>query len=354
MNYINFKNSKDLFNYKTAWFVSISSIQFFTIVFFVFLLLSMLVGSRDLSVGTDTKTYVQIYESILNSSPLIEFEPGFQALSSIAAAMTLTTFGYLFLLSFTQFLLLIFISTRLAFMLDYGNKKQAYSFLLLSCFIVSPFFLSAQINAIRQGISALILIYAAISFLEKKTVQYLVWAAIAIIFHYSAIIYGLLIVLLMFGHKRILFITITLFFLYILGATETLVEIFSNISGLPIHTYIIEYVALNGYRSGIRLDFAAFSLILPLFCLGLVKILLPSNFRRFAAVMNIYFIFMIPFWIFGWGDYSNRYAFNAWLFMPIFLSSMLYPFIRKLSTGVTSIIFIFSALIFLLNLSRVI
>ena len=334
----------------SKWNISLSTFKYYLLTLLVFTMISVVVGIRDLDVGTDTRTYVQIYESILNSVKTIEFEPGFHALSLISASMKLSGSSYLVLLSFLQFLLIIFAVKKMATFLDYGRNSAKFSLILISFFIISPFFLSAQINAIRQGIGAILLIYAAVTYLQKEYFSFIVWVLLALSFHFSSAIYALLIPLLSLGKKNILLITLLFFVLYVTGLSELIVKAFSNVTGLPVHAYIVEYKALHGYRSGVRLDFALFSIILPISAYAFVNLFLRRELKKITSAISIYLIFLIPFWIFGWGDYSNRYAFNAWLFIPFFISIAIYPYLRRFSFGPIGVIYLFAVTIFMLNL----
>jgi hypothetical protein len=200
---------------------------------------------------------------------------------------------------------------------NHTNKTKIVLF-SFSLVIISPFFLGVQINAIRQGFSFLWLLLAFSYYLNRKKTESLFLFMLAISFHYSAVMYITFFLINKFSIVKNYSLMILLSVLYFLGLTKGFVEFISHILNLPIYDYVSTYDSFASYRSGIRVDFLIFSL-LPYFLYPFVI----DKDKYSVDFLNIYLCLIIPFLLFGWANYSNRYAMNAWLFMPLIFVHML-------------------------------
>lgn len=68
-------------------------------------------------------------------------------------------------------------------------------------------------------------------------------------------------------------------------------------------------------------------------------------------LLKIYLLLLIPFWLFGWANYSDRYAYNAWASLPLILAAQAYPLAQKASSGALLTAAILATLIFTNQLS---
>jgi hypothetical protein len=300
------------------------------------LIFALSVGFRDESMGTDTNVYIAIYELVKQChchNGAIEI--GFNKLMLALATLGLSTPQFLAVISAIQITLTVYVASRMASYLAYSQNKMfkwiAICFILM---LLSPFFMGAQINVLRQSISAIFVLLAALSILQGRYYQAVLWVGLAVSFHTSAVIFLVFLAGLFLSFNLIIGLSLSLFFLYISGSTELLIELVSSITGLSIYQAISGYRADVEYKSGVRIKFALFS-IAPLLLYFIAQYLDVTHkqqwLARLKAPLKIYLLLLIPFWLFGWANFSDRLAWSAWFAMPLFLTPLLFPILHRFS-----------------------
>lgn len=143
-----------------------------------FLQMILIQGLRDISVGTDTKFYVDIYNNYLNSQfyswQFTHFEYGFQMLYNIFHKLNLTSQQMLMIISFvTMFGFAHFI---------YKNSANVY----ISTFIFACMLYPNSFNIMRQFLAMSIAINSYQFIMDKKYIKGLLIILIASLFHVTA------------------------------------------------------------------------------------------------------------------------------------------------------------------------
>lgn len=287
------------------------------------------VALRESWVGTDTQNYIFFFQraEVCGCIPEeMEFLFGLVAwfVGSIGGGEEVF-FG---IISAIQFFLAVVLAISLGRYLEYKNSTFAFCLFFISLLLVFPFFLSMQVNVLRQGVSALFVANAAIFFQQRKRLLFISFCLLAIGFHYSALMYVATIPILCLSYKRIKWIFIFLIVFYITGLSEQFVRVISEGLGLPLYQFLSDYGSDSDYRSGVRLDFIVFS-VFPLLLLGgLGKIQFTDlGAARLQKIASVYLVLMVPFLVLGWGSYSDRYALGAWLLIPVFATVALMRFV---------------------------
>tara|TARA_R100000935_G_scaffold4427_1_gene10473 strand:+ start:23107 stop:24177 length:1071 start_codon:yes stop_codon:yes gene_type:complete len=136
-------------------------------------------GVRDLSVGTDTYTYVSFLNIIqsLQDISTFQLEPGFSLLVLVANKLSDGHILYLSLIA----LIVVFLHIKTIYHLV---QKYEISLFIFIAFGTYTFFF----NGARQAIAAAIVFAAIPSLLDKKFWKYLIFIFIAFFFHKSAIL----------------------------------------------------------------------------------------------------------------------------------------------------------------------
>lgn len=319
---------------------------FYLFVFIQVSLVAVWVGLRPPNIGTDTANYLSFYNDVLSCQCMPgEFEVGFEVVAYLFALFDSGSAAFLCSLSLLNFILVLWVSSKAARYYSSGRDSRKFILVVMAAFLVSPFFLNSQINIIRQGLSALFLFHAVFDMRNGRTLRVLVWSLLSLSFHFTAALSLLSLFLLLLGRRVVLASTVMMFLAYASGGTEAFVIYFSNVSGLDIYSRISGYAAGAEYKAGVRLDFAAFSIAIPV----LAK--LAGHFQRSYSeyidwAVGVYLSILMPFWFFGWANYSDRFAFTAWLFASIALSIGLMPLVRKLSLGVVIVPSLLSFFVF--------
>lgn len=277
-----------------------------------------IVGTRPLDIGTDTATYAQFYERLGQGPVETRLEPGFVALSTAMNQLGLDVTGYQAAL-FATMLLTVFVAVHV-YHQALGRPRGELGLLAaaLMLLFVSPMFVNASINAVRQGLAALLIFAALLSFQQRRWWPFVVLGAVACSMHLSSVLYLLCAPVLLLRPRWLGAIAVLAFLAYVTGLSAIAVR-----TGAPaLHEFVMEYTANERTRSGVRVDFAVFSLfwfLLARLALPLVRTPLRDAVRDSTSV---YLVMLLPFFAVGWGFFSNRYLLPAWLSASLMLAAV--------------------------------
>lgn len=293
------------------------------------LIAASLVGMRGINVGTDTHEYAGFFETIANGRSETRFEPGFVLVTRLLAATGIGVIAYQWAL-FGILLLTVWVASRRYF--DYlGGERGYLTFLTasLAFLFVSPMFVNAAINAVRQGLASLLVFAALLAFHRRQWRAFIGFGILATGFHYSALLYLACAPVLLLGIRSMRIIALLGFLAYCTGLTMVVVR-----SAVPaLYVAVMSYSPEATYRAGVRIDFAVFSIfwyMLPYLMSGLVR----EPFRqRIKDSTAVYLVMLLPFFLVGWGNYSNRYLLPAYLTASLIVAAIFCngrtPFLRN-------------------------
>lgn len=316
-------------------------------------LLVFKVATRDSSTGTDTQNYVDLLEDARSCDCILDGdEPLFAALVRALTMAGMSDAIFFGVISAIQMLAAIKLGWSFAKLMDYREKGAAFVLMFLALLVAFPFFLAMQINVLHQGVGAFFVALAAIQFYRRRF-----WPALGLIaagtgFHYSTLMYAAAMPLLLVKPSVLMSVFVGLLLMYVSGASEHVVRLISDASGVPLYSIVAGYGAFAEYRVGIRYDFVVFSL-LPLGLTYLVYLFFPSSIarKRMNGLCAIYAVLLVPFLFFGWASYSDRYALGAWLLMPAFGALLVARFSGGLQLAMPLVLLSFSVVFFLVGLS---
>jgi hypothetical protein len=278
-----------------------------------------LVGTRGLDIGTDTSTYATFFHYLGGGTFQTRLEPGFVLFSYLLKQAGFDVIGYQIAL-FALLLVIIAVSSRRYF--DYLDATRGYLIFLcasLMLLYLSPMFVNASINAVRQGLASLLVFAALLAFQQRKWWPFVLYGVVASSLHLSSLMY-LAFAPLLFVRARVLRYAAALAFLmYCTGVSLILVRALVP----PLYDFVMTYTFDPDYRAGVRIDFAVFSIfwyVLPLLLAPLVR----SPYReRIKESTAVYLVMLLPFFAIGWGYFSNRYLLPAWLATSLILAAIL-------------------------------
>jgi EpsG family len=285
--------------------------------------ISVLVAARrESSLAIDTENYVQFFRSIVACQCVPQyFEPGFNYLSYSISWLSHSSEVYLGVLA-----LLIYIGHvlfhRYAWRMVGGGEACYFIGLLFSGFAIlySTFIFSSVVNGIRQGLAAPILYFSLAFLLERRYFASLVFGVIAVSLHLSSLLYLVFFPVIFLSGVWLLVFWIVSSLVYALGLSDPLVGAFSNVFGVGLYDQVVSYSAEEVY-SGFNIAFFAYTW-LPWLLLAVFRLLRVCNYVEFAPLFRLYAALAMPYFYFGFSSYANRYAFSAWLFMPVIFGIM--------------------------------
>jgi len=280
-----------------------------------------IVALRSLDIGTDTQAYANIFQNIEKYGIAnTRLEPGYVAFAHIVSCLGFSIIGMQALTFLLLILTIVYSAREYWKYLGSFNSNRMFLATSLGLFFVSPMFVSASINAIRQGLASLLIFIALLFFSRRQWWKFIFLAAIATSFHYSSVIYFVFAPILLLKQRTIQIILVSFFLFYCLGLTEEFVK---SISPL-VYSQVMDYKYGSLYNAGVRIDFAAFSF----FWYAITYVLAPlicKNVRDKIMVANsIYLTMLLPFFLVGFGNYSNRLLVPAWLSASLIIASCIY------------------------------
>jgi hypothetical protein len=283
----------------------------------VLIFADLVVGTRNIDIGTDTYVYAEFFKSLGGWSET-RFEPGFLLITRLLAFIGFSVEGY------QMALFGILLTTAIIAVCRYyhylGAKHGLLTFLTASLMFLlfSPMFVNASINAVRQGLAALLVFTALLAFQQRQWRNFFIYGAVATSFHYSAAMYLVFAPLLFLNLKFLRLIAIGAFIAYCAGLTMIIVR-----AAVPaLYNAVMDYSLSSEYKSGVRIDFAAFSIFwyaLPFLMAGIVRKPFDKRIKDSTAV---YLVMLLPFFLVGWGNFSNRYLLPAYLAASLMVAAI--------------------------------
>ncbi|WP_299791235.1 EpsG family protein [uncultured Shewanella sp.] len=164
----------------------------FRIIFFLplIVLTAYFIGYRDLSIGTDTIRYGEIFADIKPLFSAVEAGHfGFEAkrieIGFVFVASTLKELG----VSFNGFLFILNFCTLLTVYSAFNLLDQRLGPVLFFLYTCTFTFLTLQYNIVRQGVAVAICMYAFIHMIRGRHWSFLLFALLAASFHSMSILF---------------------------------------------------------------------------------------------------------------------------------------------------------------------
>lgn len=317
----------------------------------------IVVGMRDVSVGTDTANYVRNYYRVQECACLEEnYELGFQVLTLMIASTGAPPSAYLSVLAGLLIFLVWLFLNNVTSLVGY-SKVLTWKLRLatLGVILVSPFFFSASVNVLRHGLSAFFVLNAAMFMLRGRWSRVILFALMAALFHKTGVAYLAILpawVLTSTRRRRNFFYVglLGLAAAYGIGLTEEIVRVFSSISGVNVYGLFADYGAsVTHYRRGVRWDFLVFSFAWFIGGIVLTRGFIGRNHRPiYQKIVDLYGFFLIPFLMFGWGNFSDRLLVVPWQLIPLLVSgAIVFGRLRTYSRGAVYILGLVGAAVIL-------
>ncbi len=279
---------------------------------------AILIGNRELNIGTDTKQYFDWFKEYTNIPWAAFKKEYFQFGGDPIFKLIARFFGHY--LSFRAFLIAISVTISL---LNYLFAREIIKIwsegsisILFICLMTSFVTWNEETNIMRAGIgTGLFLLFAAYLF-RKKYIWAMVIALIAVGTHFSTLIFILLALLAYFvkwSYKVYAVIFVLFLGIAFFGGSILDSGIFKSLGFGRIEIYTKTMVKLMDYDTGFRYNFALFNTGFFLLALWMRKYLQEIGeflFRFYVFASAIFFLwFTIPF--------SDRMGAFSWSVIPV-------------------------------------
>jgi len=289
-----------------------------SIILFVLLFLSIYIGFRDFTVGTDTPTYYKFFMMVNNNIDTRISEPLFQLFAKICYSITPDFFLFTSVISFIS---CIFYFLFYRFILEKDNipinSKYYIIFVSFLIMIISPFFWNSQLNVMRIGVAIPIFLFGSYYLFLNKPFKALLFFIISIMFHFSMIMFLPFIFLVYLREKYIILFFIFLSLIYVSGIGEIVFNLLSNkLSAIAsLKYYLSNAMNERGYKNGVRYDFYVFTLFFFILAFKNRKYSYSSEF-----LFKLYTVLSFPFLIIGFINFSDRIIMISWSLIPILVT----------------------------------
>jgi hypothetical protein len=279
---------------------------------------TIMVGSRSIDVGTDTHVYAGFFLSAQHGPVNTRLEPGFVILTLLAGATGMSVVGYQATLFVVLLAGVVFAARRYYAYLDSTRGFLTFLSAVMLFLFVSPVFVNASINTVRQGLATPLVIAALLSFHHHKWRSFVLFGAVASSLHYSSLLYLAFAPVLLLSLRKQRIIASVGFLAYCSGLSMVVVR-----AAVPaVYNDVMNYHVDAVYRAGVRYDFALFSLfwyLLPFMASRLVRAPFSERIKQSASV---YMVMVLPFFLLGWGNFSNRYLLAPWVAASFLVAAM--------------------------------
>jgi hypothetical protein len=280
----------------------------------------VLIGMRGVGVGTDTYNYAMYFLSSRDGIAPTRFEPGFVLVTRTLSATGMSVNGY------QCYLFAILLTTAIVAARHYhkylDSERSFLTFLSagLMFLFLSPMFVNASINAVRQGLAALLVFTALLAFHQRHWRNFFVYGVLASSFHYSSLLYLAFAPMLLLNTRILRIVAALSFVAYCTGLTLILVR-----STVPfVYNAVMDYSLSATYRAGVRIDFAVFSIFWYLLPLMMSRLVREPFRQRIKDSTAVYTVMLLPFFVLGWGNFSNRYLLPAYLATSLIVAAIFF------------------------------
>ncbi|WP_162262913.1 EpsG family protein [Legionella jamestowniensis] len=329
--------------------IQLSSLWSIPLILPILTILALATGCRPLFVGSDTISYVISYQSLSLGINSYNYEFLFALFANCFAQCFSSTEFFFTALAIINYSILLLLAIQINSFLKLKNTHIIFLLLIIfSSF--SPFFYAIQVNVIRHGVAILALLLFYLLLLNRAGFLKLVLVGLfALGFHKTTVVYIGLSGLLFFSYSFVSRTVFILAFLYASGITKKAIFLFSQYSPINLYEKIYSYGLTAGYNSGNRIDFTSFTLISGLIFFIIAKYLLVGeNKKKFMQFLKIYWILTIPFFIFGFASFADRYLLPAWVYLCVLsavFSVLLLPKSNLVFRGVY-LLFLFTSILY--------
>jgi len=294
--------------------VKLESVIIALLCFIIFLIIVLAVGFRDHYVGVDTKMYVMIFEEI-SQGIYTRFEPGFVLLTKLISLLTFNISVYfLVICSIVLGGYLLFYMKLINW--QWGKRRNVDIVLILGLLLASSWFFTSVTNGLRQGMALPFAYLSLFLFFQKRYGWSFAFMVLSVGFHYSSLSLLPFFILVFFRGSWLYAVVIFSAFMYPLGFNELAVGALSTGLGLPAYEFIKYYGVDQGLWVGFQIDLFIYSIFWFLLFAAGERFIHVGHLERWRIVVRMYGILLMPYFILGFGGFSNRFALIAWFFLP--------------------------------------
>lgn len=312
--------------------------------------LACLVSMRPVWVGTDTYAYTRIFYAVNDAAAVRVDDFLFLWLAKGAQYIWGEPAAFFFILSFVGFVgLLVAGVIATPSVLESNLGLSGYLVLLSALMLFSPFFLNTQINIVRHGVAVPFVILAYFALHHRRVLLTLIFSILALGFHSAMLMHIALLPLVFLRIGRLYAIVFLLAGFYLVGLSSLLTTPVAMFFNFEETVGRLESLGQwSNYKSGVRHDFLLFSILV------IASIRVGVKFKIFdAALEQMAVAALIPFLLFGYIAYSDRFLVALWALVPTVCAGFIWRVLKLRYGGelfIYWLLFIAGFVVFLKNI----
>ena len=252
-------------------------------------------------------------------------EYGFMFLSKLIFYMGGSVEFFFTVVAFVITIFMFFAFLRLSNIHSRSNLILSSSFFFITI-CLSDWYFSGVTNGLRHA-AALSIMYYSLTFLKENRLSYFVaFFVLSVAFHKSVVLLLPFFILFLLSLNFI----VLLFFItsigYFFGVNEYVVKLLSELSGIGLHerisTFLLDEEGGESWK-GFNIKFFVYNLFWFIFPFLLIRLRIIKPDKDLYFYIKAFAVFSIFYFVFGFGAFSNRWAYASWLFLPIFQAYMI-------------------------------
>lgn len=296
--------------------------------------LSYAVANRNVSIGSDTETYITIYHDFAEGVAEPEFEPLFVVIMSASAFFSENYKIFLFL---SSCVLLVLALTALfkTVQADLPTEKTwpNLQMFMLALLLISPIFFALQVNVLRQGLATPLLALGYLAVTKRNFYPAIVYFVLAVGLHFTSLVFILVAPLLLLSSRVLIALVGLLSLCYLLDYSKLLMSIVFDVLGLSAQfSQLLEFGSGTEYKAGVRPDFWLFTAVLIFISWVCVRLVLSNG-----LILKLMLVSFIPFLLFGYIAYSDRFLLLAWYYFPVLAAAPAWLVLQRLPNLVIAV-----------------
>lgn len=272
-----------------------------------------IVAHRSIEPESDSFYYRAYFDTFTWLGGVGRFEPGFGLFTRVVSDLGAAVEHYFGLICAT-IIASYFWWVRQLVGRD-GSGPATYLALTIF-FLCSSWFVVAVANGVRQGMSLPFVYLSLEAFARRRWGVGAAYFLVSVSFHTASLLLAPFLLLVLVAWKRLVAITTVVALAYPTGVNEALVRFVSRLLGLDVYNSIRSYGLDSGAWVGFQADLYLYSLFWLYLLAGSQRFLKSGYWAAHELCVKLYAVLLLPYLIFGFGGYSNRYAVIAWFALP--------------------------------------
>ena len=285
----------------------------------IFVVLGVMVGTRDLSVGTDTIRYAGIFYNIEFYIGRPTYEVGFIYLTYMLSLISGRVEFYFFAV-FAIFNAALLLTAKIV--IDPKGRVEHYM-IIFGLFLLSSWYNTSSINGLRQGLSLAFLYLALALLCNRKLMQSACISVVSLGMHISSVMVAPFLPVLRLRDSTVFAVFSISALLYATGISRIIYDAVAALGLGSLQRRMSSYDTGPEEWYGFQLGFFIYTVFWGVGYFLAARFLEGAGRARFMVAWRIYCMLALPYFYLAHFGYSSRFSLVCWMFLPILHASFI-------------------------------